>query len=102
MEHTPFLYIDECEHDDDADFLRTLHDVVNHNADSNVRHAIRDIVILYTVMRLSRILMLHHTDCGVMPLNDEELKEWVKWTTGSVKGLKARSDLDRLTRSILN
>lgn len=43
-----------------------------------MRYALRDIVILDTVMQLSEILILHHTDCGTMRHSDEQLKEWVK------------------------
>ncbi|KAK3370616.1 carbonic anhydrase [Podospora didyma] len=98
VKHTPFLLIDEREHDAKVDFSRTLivtccdprctpeeifnfksgEVIVHRNAGANVRYALRDIVILDTVMQLTEILILHHTDCGTLRHNDEELKTWVK------------------------
>lgn len=71
---------------------------MHRNAGGNVRYALRDIVMLDTVMQLGEILILHHTDCGTMRHTDDEMKDWVKRGNWVSRGLDpaAWADVDKI------
>ncbi|PTB68127.1 hypothetical protein BBK36DRAFT_1115383, partial [Trichoderma citrinoviride] len=48
--------------------------VVHRNAGGNVRHALRDIIILDEVLGLKEIAIIHHTDCGTLRFRDEDIR----------------------------
>lgn len=47
-------------------------------AGGNVRHALRDILILDSVVALEEIAIVHHTDCGTSHFTNESLREQIK------------------------
>lgn len=49
--------------------------VVHRNAGGNVRHALRDIIILDEVLGLKEIAIVHHTDCGTLRFRDEDIRK---------------------------
>lgn len=52
--------------------------VVHRNAGGNIRHALRDILILDTLVKLNEIAIVHHTDCGTMRFTDQQLQTALK------------------------
>ncbi|KAH8819141.1 carbonic anhydrase [Xylogone sp. PMI_703] len=54
--------------------------VVHRNAGGNIRHALRDIIILDKVLGLKEIAIVHHTDCGTLRFTDDDLRESLKAT----------------------
>ena len=55
---------------------------VHRNAGGNIRHALRDIIILDAMFTLNEIAIIHHTDCGTLLFSEDTMKD----------GLKARVD----------
>ncbi|KAM7211189.1 Carbonic anhydrase [Rhypophila decipiens] len=59
--------------------LQTSEVLVYRNAGGNIRHALRDIVVLdHIVGGLHEIAIIHHTDCGAMSITEEETLRAVK------------------------
>ncbi len=52
--------------------------VVHRNAGGNIRHAIRDVLILDMLVKLDEIAIVHHTDCGMLRFTDEQLRTTLK------------------------
>ncbi|KAJ5211052.1 hypothetical protein N7491_010868 [Penicillium cf. griseofulvum] len=55
--------------------------VVHRNAGGNIRHALRDILILDALVKLDEIAIVHHTDCGTLRFTDEQLRTALKKQT---------------------
>jgi carbonic anhydrase len=51
---------------------------VQRNAGGNVRHAIRDILILDKLFTLKEVAIVHHTDCGTLQFTNEGMREGLK------------------------
>ena len=51
---------------------------VHRNAGGNIRHALRDIIILDKVLGLKEIAIVHHTDCGTLRFTDDEMRAKLK------------------------
>ncbi|RAL03684.1 carbonic anhydrase [Aspergillus ibericus CBS 121593] len=58
--------------------LRPGEVVVHRNAGGNIRPAIRDIIILDTLVRLDEVIIVHHTDCGTLRFTDQQLRDALK------------------------
>ena len=54
---------------------------VHRNAGGNIRHALRDIIILDKVLGLKEIAIIHHTDCGTLRFTDDEMRAKLKAQT---------------------
>ncbi|KAK3319119.1 carbonic anhydrase [Apodospora peruviana] len=61
----------------DLDILEVL---VHRNAGGNIRHALRDIIILDGVFKLDELAIVHHTDCGTLHFTEEGLHADLKAT----------------------
>ena len=61
------------------------------NAGGNVKHALRDILILDTLMGLNEILLLQHTDCGMLVGTENDMKDWIKKGNWAHEGLDEHS-----------
>ncbi|KAK5656641.1 hypothetical protein OQA88_4621 [Cercophora sp. LCS_1] len=52
--------------------------IVHRNAGGNVRHALRDILMLDRALQLHELAIVHHTDCGTLTSTDEQVRSHVK------------------------
>lgn len=75
-------------------FLTVSHTevVVHRNAGGNIRHALRDIIILDQVLGLKEIAIVHHTDCGTLRFTDDGLRATLRAQTDS----KHWAEIDRM------
>ncbi|MCJ1244986.1 hypothetical protein MMC30_002187 [Trapelia coarctata] len=48
------------------------------NAGGRAEFAVRDLLVLDTLVGLKDVIVLHHTDCGLTHITDEELRKAVK------------------------
>ncbi|TFB02182.1 Uncharacterized protein CCMA1212_005717 [Trichoderma ghanense] len=71
--------------------------VVHRNAGGNVRHALRDIIILDEVLGLKEIAIVHHTDCGTLRFRDEDIRKTDSryWPEIDAMHIGAIADVDR-------
>lgn len=56
--------------------------IVHRNAGGNIRHALRDILILDTLVKLDEIAVIHHTDYGTLRFTDGQLRAALKGRVG--------------------
>lgn len=52
--------------------------IIHRNAGGNVRHALRDILMLDRAFDLDEIAIIHHTDCGTLTSTDEQIRRDIK------------------------
>ncbi|KAF4763167.1 hypothetical protein HAV15_001842 [Penicillium sp. str.  len=62
--------------------------VVHRNAGGNIRHALRDILILDALVKLEEIAIVHYTDCGTLRFTDEQLRTALKKQTNETHWAK--------------
>ncbi|KXX73663.1 Beta-carbonic anhydrase 1 [Madurella mycetomatis] len=52
--------------------------IVHRNAGGNIRHALRDILMLDRAFELNEIAIIHHTDCGTLTSTDLQIRTHIK------------------------
>ncbi|KAK3316759.1 carbonic anhydrase [Apodospora peruviana] len=52
--------------------------IVHRNAGGNIRHALRDILMLDRAFDLNEVAVVHHTDCGTLTSTDEQIRTHIK------------------------
>jgi carbonic anhydrase len=79
--------------DGDAHVIRNAGGVVTDDA-------IRSLAISQTLLGTEEIVLIHHTDCGLLTVTDEEFAERLELETGSRPGWRAHAftDLDQSVR----
>ncbi|KAL6863518.1 carbonic anhydrase [Trichoderma novae-zelandiae] len=82
--------------------------VVHRNAGGNIRHALRDIIILDEVLGLKEIAIVHHTDCGTLRFKDEDIRQSLKakidakyWPAIDAMHMGAITDVEQSVRDDL-
>lgn len=61
---------------------QTTEAIVHRNAGGNIRHALRDILMLDRAFDLNEIAIIHHTDCGTLTSTDEQIRDHIKARVG--------------------
>ncbi|KAJ5592866.1 hypothetical protein N7537_009770 [Penicillium hordei] len=88
VNHTPLPYIAERKGHGRAP-PRTMIEVVVHRiAGGNIRHVLRDILILDALVKLNEIAIVHHTDCGTLRFTDEQVRAALKKQTNETHWAK--------------
>ncbi|KAL7823158.1 carbonic anhydrase [Trichoderma gracile] len=82
--------------------------VVHRNAGGNVRHALRDIIILDEVLGLKEIAIVHHTDCGTLRFRDDDIRQSLRsrmdsqyWPVIDTMHIGAITDVEQSVRDDL-
>ena len=48
------------------------------NGGGNVRHALRDIIVMDQLLGLEELAIIHHTDCGTLNFTEEQMRAGLK------------------------
>ncbi|KAK3350235.1 carbonic anhydrase [Lasiosphaeria hispida] len=52
--------------------------LVHRNAGGNIRHALRDLLLLDEIFSLNELAIVHHTDCGTLVFTEEKMRAGIK------------------------
>ncbi|KAK0707323.1 carbonic anhydrase [Lasiosphaeris hirsuta] len=52
--------------------------LVHRNAGGNIRHALRDVLLLDEIFKLDELAIVHHNDCGTLAFTEETMHADVK------------------------
>ncbi|KAL6859297.1 carbonic anhydrase [Trichoderma novae-zelandiae] len=56
--------------------------MVSRNAGGNIRHAVRDILLLDARFGIDELVVVHHTDCGTLTFTDDWMRDTIKGRVG--------------------